>query len=236
MSLLLSAVSQAKLRQNYEYESKFSYAAGLKTAQILGVHQAKDPLREQGGGYRLMQSGLELKSTYYIDDDNKFRIPLTLDYIFFRSIETISYRSETDRYTHDVNILSLSTGLNYSFAYFYTANAWVYAGLEFTGNYFHNVSYDYLIQSNIDETEIFRISEELRTPNNEIWRFGTLAKLGFEAELEKRLMINFSLNLHLVNLLGRDDSTGELFVVSSLDDTESYLTFLNISLLLQYRI
>ncbi|MDC1067786.1 hypothetical protein OAQ99_01360 [Candidatus Kapabacteria bacterium] len=233
--LISCITSFSKLRQSYEYSNRFSYALGLKTNLIADRgHPARIPLRESGGGgLRLMQSGLEAKSTIYLDKDSRYRIPIVIDYVRWKSTETITFSDVALQFKNQVNVVTFSSGFHYAFAYFYNSNAWIYSGLEFTGNYFHNSQYRYREIDNLDNSSVFEINRE---PKNNIWRFGTNLRLGMEAELEKRLMINFSLNLHIVNLIGRDDNVGQLLVVSTLDKKEDFLPLFNISLMLQYRI
>jgi hypothetical protein len=233
--VIFSSFSFSQLRQNYIYNSKFSYAAGFKTSQILGNHPAKDPLRESlGGGFRLMHNGLELRSTYYIDDKSRFRIPLNLDFTFWRSSEILPLSTdETISLNHESNQITLSTGFNYAFAYFFRANAWVYSGLEITGTLFTNPEYAFIAVDNLDPTNI--VIRKTR-PKDGNFRIGTNFRLGAEAELHKSLMINFSANLHLLNLLGRNENNGQLLVINNLEKNEDYLFLFQFSLMFQYRL
>lgn len=232
--IIFSSFSFAKLRQNYVYESDFSFGAGLKVSQLLWDHPAKGALREVGGGMGLSQNGFELRTTYYIDEENRFRIPLNLDMIFFRAKERITFSDIALNYDNRANLYTIGTGFHYSFAYFYFANAWVYTGLELNANILSNSEYTYREESYIDASED-RVIGPTDIKNNSV-RFGTNIRLGIEAELQRRLMIDLSFNYHIMNLLGNDDNTGQFFVVSSLDNQEDITSFLNFTLMLKYRI
>jgi len=223
-----------------QFINKFKVATGLTTTSILGNNPAKLPMIPMtdeedavtGGALKHAQPGIELRFTFPVDQYGTINIPLSLDYTFFTGRERINTSQFiVDIWTHSVDIFSISTGLHYVFYEMDFANAKMYGGLEGRISFIHGIDTraerDYLEDLLPDETWIV-------PPKENATRFGGNLRLGVEGKLHKNLYINTGAAFSVMNLIGKDDSRGELLTpIKFLEVKESTLSSFHVFILLQ---
>jgi hypothetical protein len=223
-----------------QFINKFKIATGLTTTSIMGDNPAKLPMIPMtdeedavtGGALKHAQPGIELRFTFPVDMTETMSIPLSLDYTFFTGRERINTSQFiVDIWTHSLNIFSISTGLHYVFYKMDFANAKMYGGLEARLSFIHNIDTraerDYLENLLPDETWIV-------PPKESATRFGGNLRLGVEGKLHKSLYVNTGAAFSVVNLIGKDDSRGELLTpIKFLEVKESTLSSFHVFILLQ---
>jgi hypothetical protein len=237
-------VKSQDLRTNYKYKSDYAFALGITTLQLLGDNPAMDEMRYSekygtaGGGFAGAQTGIDLRVTRYLDDEDKHRIPLGVSFTFF-SAGSRTFQSGRDAfykfaYRHDLLLADIYTGWHYSFLRFPLGNAQMWAGVELHGVYVSDQTYS------LEYSEIEPRDELLRKSVNtkdDQFRIGPLFRLGIDGELQERIMINMSGGIQLLNLFLRDDSQGNLLLAKKGDiKNETYAWAFNFSLLVQYRL
>ena len=221
-----------------QFNSKYQVAFGIITTQILGDNPATLSMLDNqatGGSFPMTQPGMELRFTFPLDDNNNIRIPFSLDYTFFRGKERENYnRKIIDYYSHTVDVLGINTGIHYAFLNIPFARAKVYTGLEARLSYLSNIKFewlrDYLEPAFPDE--IYDIQSK-----PDAFRLGGALKLGIEGKLNKNWYINAGGSLMITNIVGRDNSRGELFTpFARLEAKESLVYNLQIFILIQYQL
>ncbi len=219
--------------------SSISY--GIVTSRILGDNRANLSILPPpeateaiiGGSMGVYHPGMELRFTGSIDEEDKFRIPISIGYDFFYGREFISEGPNIVNYfLHDVDILSVNSGLHYVFAEIPEAGAKIYAGLELKMNMLNNVTFrhevDYVLLNDMDTTRSFS--------KGSTTRFGAQAKIGIDGQIRKKFYINTGFNFGWMNILGKDDKRGELFTPTRLNEMiESDVFLFQIFILLQYK-
>lgn len=216
--------------------------AGFKTTNILWNNPGKELMGPQveegedfvrGGSFDVAQPGLELRADVKIDD--KMRIPFSIDINFFSAKELIPINEFIiGRLMHEMNFIGFSTGLHYDIKKFRLLDTRIYGGLEVRTSILNNIKYKNFI--------IFKELPELNEYNNlptkeTAVRLGPVAKLGVDAKFNQYMNFNISFAYSIVNLIGRDDSRGELFTVEKqFENGESLVHTFQLSLMLQYNI
>ncbi len=248
-------MSAQDFRQIYKYKSDYAFAVGISTLQLVGDNPAGEyikylpEIKSFGGGFVNAESGIDLRVTRYLDDEDVHRIPLGFSIYFFDS-QTKSFLSSllfTD--THSFNISNVYTGWHYSMARFPLGNAHLWAGIELHASYLSGRTYSRKLTVRGDGTQkdidgFVKAWEESYVGNNTFeltkentLRLGTLFRLGIDGEIQERWMINMSGGLQLLNLFLRDDSTGNLLLTrKNAIINETYAWAFNFSLLIQYRL
>jgi hypothetical protein len=237
-SLAMAQISTRTINFNKNY-----LTAGIVTTWIIGDNPNSAPFFERdpdkpavyGGSLNGVQAGLGLKYGFVLDDQGDFVIPIGFDYTDFNSSErTPVTRDWTIYVDYKVNAYSLSTGLNWFFYKFSNVNVRSYLGFLIKGNY---------IEHGTKTTkEHFRSNDSLYIKTerikDDIFRLGAEITLGFEGEIYEPIFINVVAGLGCLNLLGRNDSRGNLFVAmpSANDSKKETITFYNsITFMLTYK-
>ncbi|MEM4260712.1 MAG: hypothetical protein QXG00_05740 [Candidatus Woesearchaeota archaeon] len=214
---------------------------GLSTSRILGDNPGAKPMVERdtskpavnGGSFDGFQPGFVLKLNFKIDKNGNFEIPLGFEYNSLRAAERVPIsRYTTATLYHSVDVPAVSIGFNYLFFKFPLANVKAYIGLETrlnfiqSGTWRREIKYGYL-----DTTDI--LERKTKVPAT---RLGGIIHLGFEGEISEPLFINTSFGLGAMNLIGRDNSRGELLTFSRYNELEESIVYnYYFSLMLQYR-
>ena len=229
-----------------QFVKGFSIGWGLKTTEILGDNRAKLPFAQSdpnkppafGGGFKGPHQGMELLFDFPVGENNDFSIPFGIDLIFFQGLQRIpqTYYTLQDM-EHNVNVSSLSLGLNYALVKYKVANAKIYMGLEAKTSFIGSNEFTIITTYNkLDSVEIVKLSLK-----ESCVRFGGSVKLGLEGELSDNWYVNIIGSLGIMNLIGRDDSRGELLTPykknSIIEEIkESFLYTLQYSFIIQYRL
>lgn len=215
---LITLASKPLLAQSKAEVYNYDYSIGLAftTSKILGDNPAISTIAPfgspdvgssvVGGSFNGAMPGVELKAQYKLDDIGDWRLVGGVNYSFYSARERIPTGNVTNRLTHNLNILSPLLGINYTVFRFPLAMSSVYAGVELRYNYIHQTNFKHIIENEINGESTLR--SEYSKGNT--GRFGSLIKLGLEGELYENYMINVSWGYDMLNLIGRDETRGQL--------------------------
>lgn len=227
------------------YNDIKSISFGLKSINIVGDNLNTRPMIPidtyngeliQGGSYESFESGIELRYSIPLGTKELFRIPVSVDYTFFRSKELDgSSNLLRIRFSNKVNLFGFNTGLHYYIAKYKFSKAKIYTGIEARALFVHNANYmhevDYLNPA-LDNQD-FTVEES----KDNAFRMGPFVRLGVEGRLYQDIYLNLSVASGIINLIGRDNSRGELFTPNANFQTEESLAYtIELSFLVQYRL
>lgn len=230
-----SSISNAQLFNNV------SVALGLSTIQIISDNPASKSIQPSsdtepivfGGGFIGAQPGIELRFTFPIDEDARWRIPAGIDLQFFNAKERVPIgRNIEDRRFHSFEIFTPYLGISYVMQDLKYLKAKTYTSLEIRAAMISNIvsrlEEDYYFLDQFDTTIIYP------TKGNAT-RLGFIGKIGVEAMLFEPLQLNASVGISLMNAFLRDHARRELLTPFKIFETkERYLWNLNFSILFQY--
>ncbi len=232
--------SSQTYREIYKHKSNLMYSAGISTQQVLFNHPAANSMYfdndkdfTEGGSFDGAQSGFDLRVMYIMPNNEKLYFSTGLEYTFFSSKEqyAISNTSVTN-YSHKINLLSPYIGAYYRILRVPLANTNIYIGPELKFNYIHNGQFQYNVE-NMQDNEKSQIIDKYYKGNT--FRLGGLLRIGAEGEISEQIGANISVGLHWVNMLGRDNSYGELLTISRNEKTEINLFMINFNISIFYR-
>jgi len=226
---------------NAQFFKNASIAFGLSTVQILSDNPASKLIQPTsdtepivfGGGFIGAQPGAELRFTFPVDEDARWRIPVGIDLQFFNAKERVPIgRNIEDRRFHSFEIFTPYIGVSYVMQDLKYLNAKTYTSLEIRAAMISNIvsrlEEDYYFLDQFDTTIVYP------TKGNAT-RLGAIGKIGVEAMLFEPLQLNASVGLSLMNAFFRDDTRRELLTPFKIFETkERFLWNLNISILFQY--
>lgn len=235
------------MRAKNIYDYDYTLGIGLSTSKILGDNLSALPMRlvvfddedtRVGGSFNGAMPGIDVRMNYQLDDNGDWRMPIGLDYVFYSARErqplTPFY---TQYYNHEVNVFSPYIGLNYTLLRLPLAKSLVYGGIEFRGSYVHNAEFTFSEEYVNDPTQ----NSNFTNSKDDAFRMGGLVRLGIEGELYERYILNASWGMGVMNLLGRDDSRGQLLTplnnigAVTGENTEELITNFYFSLSIHYR-
>lgn len=228
--------------QDYTYGQMddISFSAGLSTSMILGDNANNSRISPRysnepfGGGFDGQQIGFGARLIFKIDDKKRFSVPLGIDYEFFNALERVPRGpNAVTLWDHNTQIITGIIGFNYSFVKFPFANVRAYAGLEARGAFIHN--------GEITNRDEYYSYDEVRTTTkitkDAAFRLGSVIRIGIEGDIVRPIYLNASLGFGVLNLIGRDDSRGELLTPNNiLESKESMIYLMSINMMLQYKI
>ena len=110
------------------------------------------------------------------------------------------------------------------------ANTNIYFGPELRFNFIRDANIRSEIQNIRDKNKTVYLDSSFK---DNTFRLGTALKIGAEGELNKEIGINFSIALNIVNVIGRENSYGELLtsgLVRERTEINLYSFIYNISL------
>lgn len=208
---------------------------GLSTTKILGDNPNTYTFNGDvfGGSMNEWQPGIDIRLLIPMDENETFRIPIGIDYNFFRAYERYPYYGRAIIYTHSMNVLNFYSGINLTLLRLPYANAKFYVGLEPRFSLVHNISF--VRETKFEAPERDDTYEEFPTKDN-AFRIGGLFKLGLDGRIKNDLYINASFGVSAMNLLLRDDKRGELFTPETAGQpTENMIGTMNLTIMLQYK-
>ncbi len=217
--------------------SVFSIQAGDKNLNTMSLMPNVDEEGklviggQMGGG----QPGYHVQLSAYLDKEEDYKIPFGISHNFMGAAQTrpASSQGVLTRYHHDLDLIKLNIGFHASILDIDSSEAKIYIGPEIMYSFVTSSKYteefDFLSP---DEKDI----EVANLSKADAARWGGLVRLGVEGHLHKNIFVNIGLGLGVLNLFGRDDERGELFTFTNrLEISESYVYFLDFSLILQYQ-
>lgn len=239
-AIIIMAVVLISLLSSYEVKSQYtmdySLSGGIAIMNIIGNNPAKLPFYNEkildngqseyryGGSFQETQSGFDVNFRIPLDDSDKIRIPIGLEYIFFRSkeIDHVIYGNDS----HDLlvenklDLITLYSGLHYVLFKYPEYDINVYTGFELRATY--------LGSNDFKGTEIFKDGQD--TVHNMIhktdaFRIGTAIKLGGEGRIYKSLYANWFFALTALNVLGTDKNRGEFLTPQRRAETRESTVF-----------
>jgi len=221
---------------------RFNVGAGIVTTNIISDNRATLPIGPTaiegeafiGGSFKNAQPGIQLKGTYLFDNNPDLRLTTTFNYMFFSGRERYGYPPNVVIfYKHDVNIASLSAGLEYVWANLDFANAKLYAGFDIQGSSIHDAYFLEHVKF-LDKYEPDWIFEY---DKGSVYRFGGNVRIGVEGKLRNKVHVNTGFAVGIMNLLGRDDNRGELLTpLKVFESKENILPVFQVFILIQYNI
>ncbi|MDT3739743.1 MAG: hypothetical protein RO257_09600 [Candidatus Kapabacteria bacterium] len=222
--------------------TKVNFGLGLISTGIVGDNRAKLPMATTstdedaftGGSFKYTQPGIQARLTFPINNYEDFRFISTFEYTFFVGRERFGYDNVTVLFSNKLNLMSFGFGLEYVWANLDFANAKLYTGVDVKANYIYKIYSDRYIKylDNYIEPDLL-----IYDAKEDALRFGGNIKLGVEGRLRQNFHVNTGFSLGLVNLIGRDDSRGELMTPSTdFENHESFLPVLQVFVLVQYNI
>ncbi|HOV92141.1 MAG TPA: hypothetical protein PLC04_03565 [Candidatus Kapabacteria bacterium] len=225
---------------NAQFFKNTSIALGLSTSQILGNNPGGKPMLPSsdadpaisGGGFLGAQPGIDFRMTIPVDNKQRWRIPVGVDYQFFSAKERVPRKYIEIKLNYSFNIISPYIGVSYVLQDLYMIKSKTYASLEARASFInqldYKITYQYLLDHSLDTTRY------PRTKGNAT-RLGGMARIGVESYLFYPIQINASVGASLMNLIGRDDKRYELLTpISFMEVKESFVWNLNFSIMFQY--
>ena len=186
-----------------------------------------------GGGFPNAQTALSLRTTLSIDKNRTYRIPISFDYVLLSGVQRLPDKFYNIYATHSVHIPTISAGFEYAFLSLPLANAKLYAAADIKLSMIQKseliVNLDYENKDFRDTTRIY--GKETAT------RLGMGLRIGVDGEVFAPWYVNISAGYNAFNLLGRNDSRGELFTPSNLSEkVESIIGAIATTILIQYKL
>ena len=223
---------------------------GFNTFRLIGENPSIQPMfpyqggkiNYPGGGLNYIEPGCDISAVLFLDTNNIHRLIVGAEYIGMNAKEVVSVGSYAYYYKyHSVNFISGYLGYHFSFYKAPWQNVRLYSGVELM---FNNI-----IQNRLTDglkglphilppdTNLFYESERIYNKPN-AFRLGSRIRVGFEGRVAENIYIGASGTLGFYNVLGRDDSTGELFNLNYpiiFDKGEALQPFFNFLISFQYR-
>lgn len=217
-----------------------SFAIGLSTTQVLGKNPAGKPMVPSseadpaisGGGFLGAQPGIDFRITVPIDENQRWRIPIGIDYQIFSAKERSPMKNIEVKLSHSLKIITPYLGVSYVIQNLEMIKTKTYASFEARASIINNIdysfTYDYLNSVEMDTSFFPKIKGNTT-------RYGGLLRLGVESFLFNPIQINASVGISIMNLLGRDDARYELLTPTTfMEVKESYIWNMNFSIMFQY--
>ena len=219
---------------------------GFNTFRLIGDNPSVQPqfpysdgkISYSGGGLSYIEPGFDISATLFMDANNRHRVLAGVEYIGMNAKEVVSIFDYAYSYAyHSVDFIDGYIGYHFSFYKAPWQNVRLYSGLEMM---FNNIILNEMKEGlkavpGMDKDSIVSERESIHFKPN-TFRFGGRIRIGFEGKIKENLYIVTSGTLGIYNLLGRDDSTGELFhIPNSFDKGEAFQPFFNFLISFQYR-
>jgi hypothetical protein len=247
---LLLIITGFILSSNAKSQSDgFRFSAGLSTIEIIGddvnanpfVYETIDGASLYGGSFDQSQNGLRIEAIFPMDKIGRFELPFGAEYNFFmgRERQPISDDGSDIKFKHDIDIATITLGLNYAFYRFNPLNskAKFYVGLDTRTAFIFNAHYEskikYVVHDSI-ETIAFDTKESAV-------RFGGTINIGLNGMLFEPVSVDFKAGLGILNLVGKNDERGELLTprkktADYIETKESTIFTFNFAMIFQVRI
>jgi len=217
--------------------------AGLSTMWIINDNAARESIvpRDEtdipGAGFDGQQIGFSIRMLYNLNEKKKLRLTTGLDYYFMRGVQRNQLTSSTIYYTYAVNVPTIVLGTEYAFVEYPPGDVRIYAGIEARGAFTSAEPIDFRLVRLGDNTLIQSGTGQIK---DNAFRLGGAIRLGVDGEIYEPMYVNISAGYGILNLIGRDDTRGELFTpnhsaVGYTEERENYIHNVLFSFLLQYR-
>ena len=202
-------------RTNAQFETKYSLQLGMTTLHILGDNPATKPMIERdttgnavfGGSFDGGQPGFSLRLLMALDTSNIISIPIGIDFTLFEALERYPVaRYVSVKYKHTVFNPTFVVGLNYALVRYPISKSKIYAGLEARGSLITSSR----LESRLDFLALDSTYTKVLEIKNSAFRLGAAVRLGIEGQVAKDWDVNMSCAIGVMNLIGRDNSRGEL--------------------------
>ncbi len=244
--LIIITALMASNKAYSQFEKGFSISGGLYTTTVLGNNPGIKPFAERdatkpplfGGGFSGPQPGFEILFYFPVGKSDRLSVPFGFNYTFFTGLERIPQSIYvTQRIVHSVDIATLALGMQYAVLKYDIANAKIYTGVNLTSSFISKNNFSVTTEYKlIDSTEV--LSQSLKSACT---RFGGELSLGIEGEIAPSWFVNINGSLGILNLLGRDNSRGELLTPSKVtpfytENKEQYIYTFHYTFLVQYRL
>lgn len=185
-----------------------------------------------GGSYDGQQSGIALRAAMILDKDKNLEIPLTLYFSFLRAAERAALGIRSELYLkHKTNVQSVGLGFNYYVCELPISGVKPYIGAEAIASY---INEDYFERKIVYSAynEVINIGHD---PKKAAFRMGGEFKIGILGNIINKVSLNSSIGINAINLLGRDDSRGELLTPNKDNESkESMVWNWHFTLMIQY--
>ncbi|MGQ9819648.1 MAG: hypothetical protein ACUVQ1_06970 [Candidatus Kapaibacteriales bacterium] len=201
----LNSVGRAQIKNT-------SIEFGMMPTLVVGNDKITSPLASstqnyRGGGFFGFNNAFFLKAIFEPSLNSRFSFPVGVEYIFYRAYHRVPISRFVAAYlTHSIDLASVNIGTRYSFFKLPFANVLFFGELTFAGNFVgasnYSVRLDYeLLDSSSLKTVVGKQS---------VFRLGGGIRFGFLGEIESPWYVNIFTGVNYVNLLGRNNSRGEL--------------------------
>lgn len=215
--------------------ARYNLAAGLLTTNILGNNRAKlsiipppgKPDAYIGGSFAYSQPGIQLRSTFPLENYENIRISGYLNYSFFsgreRAVTSTTISKVVYLFRNSLDITSFGIGGEYIWANLKFANAKLYSGVDIQATLVHNINTEFL-EDYLDvegQDNLYKYD-----PKPSAFRLGGNLKLGVEGRLREIVHVNAGVSIGALNLIGRDDTRGELLTPLKLQEDKENLLYL----------
>lgn len=225
-------------RESFKYKSEFMYSAGLSTYSILFNHPGRQTIyidNEEdfvsGGSYDGAQLALDLRLTYIPEKIEDYYFSLGIEFVSMTSKELYTtYGTNFIRYNNFHSIISPYLGAYYRILRIPLANTNIFLGPELRFNFINNSRLLVENEDFIDRNKTIILDKQLKP---DAFRLGSAIRIGAEGELNKEFGVNISASLNLFNLLGKENSYGELLtsgLVKEKTEINLYTLVYNISI------
>jgi len=225
-AIILIVTSQLSFAQSNVYNYDYSIGLGFTTSKILGDNPAVNTIspintKSPGGSFNGAMPGALLMGQYKLDEVGDWRLVGGLNYTAYAARERLPREKVTYRLKNNLDIISPLVGINYTLIRFPSAMSSIYIGAEARYNYIFGQSF--VVEADFVDTG--EITTQVRDTKDAVSRMGGLVKIGLEGELHENYMINVSWGVDALNLLGADDSRGQLLTPYIPDENTTTLGF-----------
>lgn len=167
----------------------------------------------RGGGFFSFNNAFSFKTVFKPFANYHFSFPIGFEYIFYRAYHRVPISPFVTAYlTHSIDLPSINIGSRYSFFKLPFANVWTYGELNLSGNFVGSSKYSVKIDYQLLDSS----SAKAVIGKTSVFRFGGSLRFGFLGEIDGPWNVNIYSGLNLLNLLGRQDSRGELLTPSNI--------------------
>lgn len=225
----------------------FSISAGFTSLTITGnnpnnTQYASPSEQEYGGGFMGMQPGYGLMFEYSLDEERHFKIPIGIDYFNMRSASRSVYNDYISILYEQLaenkyDLFSVYSGMNWFFYRLTSVNVNFFVGAELRGNFISEGKFDR--STTYKDIKTGRIDSVIQGSETKeaATRIGLNLKAGFEGEVRGPWFIHVALGYGFMNLFGKDDNHGNLFVTKEnpLNKKEVSVNPLYFTFMIQYR-
>ncbi len=225
----------------------FSISAGFTSLTITGNNpnnsrQQSIDEQQYDGGFMGMQPGYGIMFEMALDEGRHFKIPIGFDLFNMRSAS----RSIYNDYQHTLyeglaenkyDLYSIYSGMNWFFYRLPSVNVNFFVGAELRANFISEGTFDRtLTYKNLQTGKIDSVVQGSATKESAT-RIGLNLKAGFEGEVRGPWFIHVALGYGFMNLIGKDNAHGNLFVTQEKKKNKEELTVnpLYFNFMIQYR-